>query len=68
MLDGMDAGVSFGKGCRAVIFDDVFDAGLDFGFAFEVNAAEADARIGWRGQEGHGDPVAAVEANAGVTG
>ena len=47
---------------------DVFDARLDFRFAFEVRAAEADAAIGGRGQESHVHPVAAVQADAGKCG
>ena len=67
VLDGMDAGVALGEGGGAVGFGDVFDAGLDLGFAFEVDAAKADAGIGGGGQEGHGDLVAAVQADSGET-
>lgn len=68
VFDGVDAGVAFGEGSGAVVLDDIFDAGFDFGFALEVDAAEADARIRGRRQKGHGHPVATVKADAGVTG
>ena len=65
VFDGVNFHVAFGKRRRAGRFADVFHARLDFRFAFEVHAAEADAAVGGRGQDGHVHPVAAVQAGAG---
>ena len=65
MLDGMDFYVSFGDGGGAIGFSDVFDARFDFRLSFKIHAAETDAAVGRRRQDGHVDPVTAMEAHAG---
>ena len=66
VLDGVNARVALGQGGRAVVLDHVLHARLDFRLALQVHAAEADAGVGRGRQEGHGHPVAAVQADAGI--
>ena len=68
VFDRVDSRVALGERRGAVGFDHVLDPRFDLRFAFEVDAAEADAGIGRRRQKSHVDPVAAVQANAGITG
>ena len=68
VFDRVDFYISFRQRRRAVRLRNIFHARLDFRLAFEVNAAEAHAAVGGRGQDGHVDPVAAVQADAGKTG
>ena len=68
MLNGVDFDVSFGDGRGTVRFRNVFDARFDFRLAFQVHAAKADAAVCRGGQNGHVDPVSAVEAHAGKFG
>ena len=67
MLDGMNLGIAFSQCGRAVGFSDVFNARFDLGFAFEVYPAKKDAGIGRRREKRHVHPVAAMEADAGIT-
>ena len=68
MLDCVDARVAPAQGRRAIVFDHVLHACLDFRLAFEVHAPEPDAGIGRRRQKGHRHPAATVQANAGKGG
>ena len=67
VLHRVDARVAFGQGGRAVVLDDVLRARLDFRLALQVNPAETDAGVGRRREESHGHPVAAVQADPGIT-
>ena len=64
VFDRMDPRVPFGKGSRAVGLNNVFHAGLDFWFAFQVHPAKTNSSIGRRGQESHRHPIAAMQTDA----
>ena len=65
MLHRLHLGLATGKGCRAGGFRDVLDLGRDLRAAVEVDTAKEDPRVGRCGQQGHGDLVSTVQADAG---
>jgi hypothetical protein len=64
----VDFHVALRDGGGAVGFGNVLDPGLDFGFAVKIDAPEAHAAVRGCGQNSHVNPVATVEADAGITG
>jgi len=65
VFDRVDFDVALGERSGTVRLGDIFHARLDFRLAVEIHAAETHAAVSGRGQDGHVDPVAAVEADAG---
>ena len=68
MFDRVNFDVALGERGGTVRLADIFHARLNFRFAVKVNATESHAAVRGCGQNGHVDPVAAVQADAGKTG
>ena len=68
VFHGVDLDVALGERGGAVGLGNVLHAGLDFGFPLEVHATEPHPGVAGRGQDGHVDPVPAVQSDAGKGG
>ena len=68
VLHGMQLNVALGKRGGAIRFRNILHQSIDLRLAFEIHPTKADAMVGGRGQKGHVDLVAAVQANAAKAG
>ena len=68
MLHGVQFDAAFGKRGGTVCLRNILHRSLNLRLTIEVYPAKADAMIGGRGQKGHVDLIAAVQANAAKAG
>ena len=68
MLHGVQLDIAFGKRSGTVCLRNILHRSLDLRLAFEIHSTKPDAMVRGRGQKGHIDLVAAVQANAAKAG